>query len=263
MKKKYLGIICLIYSGIIIYIWKSGNLNNFLAPNMQYAIKLSIIPMLIMGLVLISIKRIHYHFRVSDLILLLPCIMLIFANDGRLTESLASNRNTSFVRTSQIIDNEREIEEDNNSTEEYDFKNVDFDIKDDIYDELANYISYGPKANKFNGKTIRVRGFTQKDSQYTTDEQFLIGKYSVTCCTADAGYIGFFIKGLDLDKIKNNSWYEIEGILEEDKDKDGYNIMAIHAVNIKKIKKEEQYIYPCYSYGNNACKKLEKYDLEY
>ena len=34
--------------------------------------------------------------------------------------------------------------------------------------------------------------------------------------------------------------------------------------NIKEINsKEEQYIYPCYSYGDGSCSKVIEYNLEY
>ena len=51
--KRFLGFICLLYAGIIIYVKLSNNLNNYLAPNMQMYILLSIIPLIIMGLVMI------------------------------------------------------------------------------------------------------------------------------------------------------------------------------------------------------------------
>ena len=40
--KKFLGIICLLYSGIIGYIWFNNKLKFFLAPNMQVYIKISL-----------------------------------------------------------------------------------------------------------------------------------------------------------------------------------------------------------------------------
>ena len=73
MKKKYLGFVCFIYVFIIIYVWLSGNLNNYLAPNMQFYLKLSIIPISIIG-VLFLVCDIHYKFKYSDLLLVIPLI---------------------------------------------------------------------------------------------------------------------------------------------------------------------------------------------
>ena len=276
--KKFLGLICLLYSGIILYVYTNNYLKNFLAPSMQRNLILIIIPLIIMGLVLIFNKKISYAFKISDAILLLPLVMIILAGNGNLTESLASNRSNNFNRNmatkaettaeeetkeEQSVEEEIKNEVVQEKKEEYDFSNPYFDITDDIYDETANYISYGPKADKFNGKTIKVRGFSQKYASYIPDDFFTIGKYSISCCAADASFVGFFIK-YDPDKVKNNTWYEVEGILKKGTDKDGYNIMYIDVINIKEMDdKEEQYIYPCYAYGDGNCSKVIEYDFEY
>ena len=281
MKKRFLGIICLLYAGIIIYELTTNNIKNFLAPNMQVYLKIVVIPLALIGLVLLFNNHVDYKFKISDLVLLLPLIMLIFASDARLTENLARNRNTGFNRNTstksnkdsdikedrQEIETKTEVEKEEVEEQEeikYDFSNPDFYVIDENYDEFANYLSYAIDGSKYVGKTIMVRGFSQKYANYLPDEYFVVGKYLITCCTADAGYVGFFVK-YDMSKIKNNTWYEIEGILEQSKDKDGYNIMVINAINVKEIKsnEEEQYVYPCYAYGDGSCSEALKYNLEH
>lgn len=254
MKKKYLGIVSLIYALIIIYTWFNSNLNNYLAPNMQICIKASSIVLLILGIISILNNKIKFRFKILDLVLLLPVLALFIINDSKLDLSLSINRsgfNRNKIKTDIKVE---DIEED------YDFTNTYFDIDDSIYMELANYISYGEKATKFIGKTIRVRGFVQKYTSYIPEGFFTIGKYAVTCCIADSEYIGFFVK-YDPDKIKSFNWYQIEGVLKQGKDKDGYNILYIDLVNIEEISSEEEYIYSCDNY--NSCSKLEKYELDY
>ena len=91
----------------------------------------------------------------------------------------------------------------------------------------------------------------------------MIGKYSISCCAADAGFMGFFVK-YDLSQIEKDAWYEIEGVLDRGKDKENLDVMIIKVVNIKKIdsSEEEQYIYPCYVYDNGECSILDKYNIE-
>ena len=57
----------------------------------------------------------------------------------------------------------------------------------------------------------------------------------------------------------------VQIVLEKAKDKAGYDILAIKVINMKEIdpKSEEQYVYPCYSYGDGSCPEMEKYELEY
>jgi uncharacterized membrane protein YcgQ (UPF0703/DUF1980 family) len=119
-------------------------------------------------------------------------------------------------------------------------------------------------ARKFDGKTIRVRGFALDYSDYLQDGYFALGKYAITCCAADAEFSGFMIK-YDLSKIKYGSWYEVVGVLKVGQDKEGYTVMTIDATSVKEIssKGEEQYVYSCASYGDGKCSDLLKYDLDY
>ena len=166
MKKRYLGLICLIYVGINLYLILSNNLKNYLAPNMQIYLKISIIPLLFIGLVLCFNNKITYRFKISDLILLLPVVVLIFAGDGKLTTTMASNRMGNYKnktkevkpiepKEEEVIIEEPTIEDIEPIVEEF---IPDFDVKDETYNELANYITYPPRTDKLIDKKIRVKG---------------------------------------------------------------------------------------------------------
>ena len=298
MRKRFLGIICLIYVALILYVKLTGNLGNYLAPQMQKYITWSVVPLLIIGLVICLNNHISYKFKFTDIVLLLPIVMIIFAGDGRLTTSLANNRNTLYKNTSNkvISNDEKQIEnkdepntnqeeqinekpnevekktEENNNEEivtpevEYDFSTVDYDVSDESYAVLTEILTYpemsGYDINYFVGKKIRVKGFILKNLQFLSTEYFAIGKYIINCCAADAGFGGFIVE-YDQSKIEENTWYEIEGVFSKTKDKEGYEVLVIKPANFKKIDgaKEEQYAYPCYSYGDGTCKELEKYNF--
>ena len=102
------------------------------------------------------------------------------------------------------------------------------------------------------------------NSNFLSSDYFYIGKYGVSCCTADAGFVGFIVEKDDI-KIKNDAWYEIEGVFESGEDLAGYKIMVIKITNIKEIdgSSEEQYVYPCYSYGDGSCSQILKYNFKY
>ena len=102
-----------------------------------------------------------------------------------------------------------------------------------------------------------------KNESYIPKGYFILGKYSISCCAADANFTGFYVKNNKLN-VKSYNWYKIEGILEKAIDTNGNNTLAINVVNIKKIdgKNEEQYVYPCYTY-DQSCSEFLKYDLEY
>ena len=68
MSKRYLGIICILYSLIFAYEVIFDKLKLFLAPQMHIYIKISIIPLLLVGLVMLINNKIDYKFKISDLI---------------------------------------------------------------------------------------------------------------------------------------------------------------------------------------------------
>ena len=117
LMKKYLGFICLLYSLIIIYVWTTDILKNFLAPQMQIYLKIALIFLIIIGMVLIFNNKVNYKFKISDLVLLLPLIMLILSGDGRLTASLAQNRTNNFNKENIII-NKNDDNKENETKEE-------------------------------------------------------------------------------------------------------------------------------------------------
>ena len=63
MKKRFLGIVCLVYSFIILYVWLNGLLGNFIAPNMQIYIKSSLLPLIVIGIVLLIDNKLKYTFK--------------------------------------------------------------------------------------------------------------------------------------------------------------------------------------------------------
>ena len=268
--KRYLGLICLLYSGIIIYVWISNTLKNFLAPSMQIYLKISVFLLIIMALVLLFNNKIEYKFKISDLILLLPLILLILAGDGRLTTNFASNRKMNYntqikqEKTNTTKNEEQKQEEEQEIETKKEITSIDVDVKDSSYSELGTYLSFGPKASNYVDKTIRVKGFVLLDDNVIPNGYFAIGKYNISCCAADAEFVGFYVKKENYE-VKNNSWYQIEGYLEYFKGIEGNDAVAIRIVNLKEIdaNSEEQYVYPCYSYDNGSCAEVSKYDLSY
>ena len=265
MKKRLIPIICIIYSLLLIFMLITNKLNNFLAPNMHIYFYLSILPLFIIGVVSLF-KAPNIKFRITDLILLLPVLMLILSGDGTLSGSFAKSRisNTQSKTKSEEKIRTEDKKEDNGPDIEYDLKNIYFDVKDSTYQGLANYLTYTSGArDTYTGKTIRVTGFIIKDEVYLRDDLVAIGRMAITCCAADAEFAGF-MASIDSSKVKENEWYTIEGVLKKDKDGEGYDILSIEVINIKKAKKpKEKYVYMCSEYGSGNCADLQKYEFVY
>ncbi len=264
MRNKFLGIICILYSGIIGYVWYTKKISSFLAPQLQLYIKIALVPLLIIGLVLLFSKKKDY-FRFTDIVLLLPLVLLIIAGDAKISMNLANNRMGNFGQKKNNVTyvgpvEEEEIEEDI----VYDFSNPYFKVIDASYDDLASYLTFMPNAIDYVGKTIKVKGFSVKYGNIVPDGYFALGKYVISCCAADAEFGGFIVKNNGYN-IMHNKWYEIEGVLRQmPLNENGY-ILYIQIVNIKELDEsnEDQYVYPCYAYDNGICGETKKYNLNY
>lgn len=258
--KRFLGIVCLIYDSIIIYTIITDKLKYFLSQTLQIYIKLSIVPLLILALILLLNKNISYKFKKSDLILLLPLLMIFLCGNAKFEVSLANNRilnNNSMVE--EEVDIQEEIELDNKYVD-IDFTNVDFDIVDEAYSYLTNYFLTTKYASNHIGQTIRYRGFVV-NSKYVPKGYFAIGKYEISCCAADASLVGFISKYNKT--LTDGKWVEVEGVLQNTK-YNGKDIVVVDIINIKEIddQNEELYVYPCYSYDDEgSCKAIMNYTL--
>ena len=274
MKNKFLGIISVTYFYIILYVIFSNKLKLFLAPNLQIYIKFSILPLFLISVIIFSNYNNSYKFKISDLILFLPLIMIFCVGDGSFSKSFAKNRMVNYVSK---VDKKRKIEtetenkaEENNenndlveNTENEEITDIFFDINDKSYSALASYLSFSKKSKIYEGKTIRVKGFTIINESYIPKGYFALGKYEINCCAADAEFTGFYVK-YDTSKIKEGSWYELEGILKLD-NINGNDSLVIQPKTVKEINStsEEEYVYPCYSYDDGSCKEISKYNIEY
>ena len=248
-------------------------IDNYLIPNMQKYLMIAGPVLLLAGIGILLSKQ-KEKIKVTDFLLFLPFILLLFSGDGKLTTSFAYNRNNSF-QIGKNIQKEQGLKEKDgmeNYTIEHeleiddsiDFHEVDFPVIDESYVGLSEAITYNKDPNKLAGKTIRVRGFSLMKSPFIPNQYFGIGKYVISCCAADAGFVGFIVQANEDDQIRDNTWYEIEGVLDVGEDSYGQTIGIIRMINYKKIssKKEKQYVYPCYAYGDGSCSEVIKYHLD-
>ena len=268
MRYKFLSLICFIYSFIIIYVYLTNKLNNYLAPNMQLYIIISCPIFIIIGVILLFNKT-KSKFLFSDLFLIIPLIIIFLSGDGNLTTNIASNRTINFSKVGVVkkknVDNNKEvINKDETDYSKIYFDKVDFDVVDKAYSVLADSLTFNSKPENLVGKTIRVKGFALLDDELVPKGYFGIGKYVISCCAADAGFGGFIARYDKPNEIKKDKWYQVEGVFEIAYDVYGNKIAAIHVVNLKSIKSdsERHYVYPCYSY-DDKCSVLDNYDFEY
>lgn len=231
--RKIIGSMFIIYFLIISIFCISGLINNFLASKMIWIIILAAIFMLVLGFVFFFRTDVDIKLGKNHILLFIPFLMIALASDGELSEQLASNRASNL--STKIDDVSISDDVINNSSDSL----VDYNVVDDSYVDLVNYLNNKPE--EVEGKTIRIRGYVVTDADYLTTDTFAIGKYNRSCCTADAGFLGMLVFLDDLEVVKN-SWYEIEGVLEVVESAYGYETISIRITNIEAIDAENRYV---------------------
>ena len=261
MRNKFFGLISILISLMIGYLYFNKTLGYFLIPSMQIYLLIAGVFLFFAGIILFMTSS-KDGIYISDLVLFVPFIFLFLMGDGKLSTNLANNRSSSLqnkvAETSEVVTPVKKEVDENIKID-----TIDFDVVDESYAGLSDVITYGLDKDKILGKTIRVRGFALKNTDFIPNGMFGIGKYMISCCAADASFYGFFVSTDDLSIIEEEKWYEIEGVLEEGLDTYGQKVIVVHLVNIKEIsdKNEDYYIYPCYSYGDGSCKAVTKYNI--
>ncbi|WP_409340323.1 TIGR03943 family putative permease subunit [Paenibacillus sp. MBLB4367] len=98
-------------------------------------------------------------------------------------------------------------------------------------------------SNNFLGKKIELSGFVYRENDMKP-EQFVIARFGVSCCSADASPFGVMVESAMAINLPKDSWVKIKGIIG----KTTYNqneIMKIDAQSVAKIKAPNSpYVYP-------------------
>ncbi len=65
----------------------------------------------------------------------------------------------------------------------------------------------------FDGEEVHVVGFVYRDARFT-DTQFMVSRFTVSCCVADAAPIGLIVEWPDTAVLTSDSWVEVSGTLQ-------------------------------------------------
>ena len=70
-----------------------------------------------------------------------------------------------------------------------------------------------PDPAYFNGQEVEVIGFVYRDERFTPDS-FMVGRFIVSCCVADAAPIGLIVIWNEALSLTDNTWVEVYGRFE-------------------------------------------------
>lgn len=184
----------------------------------------------------------------------------IAGNKGSFLPNVQQNNDESpdFLENADTLADHEDIDiyseeylplENNNymSNNEYEEKVKSFETADTIYmneDMFGTYYAeINNSPNHYIGKKIKIRGFVYKEEGFNAN-QFVISRFMITHCLADASILGFLTEMDEAFKLSEDTWVEIEGILDTTT-YDGVQIPLIKTTNWQVIDEpSEPYVYP-------------------
>ncbi|KAA3642956.1 MAG: TIGR03943 family protein [Chloroflexi bacterium] len=103
--------------------------------------------------------------------------------------------------------------------------------------------NYSEDPSEFIGEPADVVGFVYHDDR-VDDDQFMVGRFALSCCVADAFAIGVAIDSPDAGEWKDNQWVHVRGTIEL-ATFDGEIVPQIVAESIKEVPVPPQpYLFP-------------------
>lgn len=66
---------------------------------------------------------------------------------------------------------------------------------------------------ELDGQEVRVVGFVYRDDRFGSD-QFMVSRYTVSCCVADAAPIGLIVRWPQTPDLRADEWVEVSGRLQ-------------------------------------------------
>ncbi|MEJ8547706.1 TIGR03943 family putative permease subunit [Brevibacillus borstelensis] len=97
-------------------------------------------------------------------------------------------------------------------------------------------------SKEFAGKEMQTMGFVYREAGLTP-EQFVVARFSVSCCTADATVFGILAEAPEAGKWQPDSWVQVRGKLELRKVND-YDMLVLKASKVEQVKApKDPYVY--------------------
>ncbi|MBW7460298.1 TIGR03943 family protein, partial [Paenibacillus sepulcri] len=102
--------------------------------------------------------------------------------------------------------------------------------------------------DNFIGKKLTMEGFVYRDETLAAN-QFILGRFAVQCCTADALPYGVLVNAADAGAYKNDTWLRMTGTINKTQ-YNGTDVILFTAGKSEKIKpSDDPYVYPDYDFG--------------
>jgi len=95
---------------------------------------------------------------------------------------------------------------------------------------------------EFAGHKLRTMGFVYRQPDFKQN-QFVVARFSVSCCTADASVYGLLAEAPDAGQLATDSWVEVDGTLRL-RSINGFDMLVLEVDSVKPVEApEDPYVY--------------------
>lgn len=109
--------------------------------------------------------------------------------------------------------------------------------------DWVKVFNYSPDPAQFAGQQASVIGFVYHDVRLG-QAQFMVSRFSVSCCVADAFALGMAVNWPDSAALKQNTWVLVKGSVDQ-MVIDGRTVPLIHAEQVSPVPAPKNpYLYP-------------------
>lgn len=259
--------ILLAFALFIAHLSRSGTLHYYIAPKMEPWLRYSAIPLTAMSLCLAweALFRStspacgceHHAAPASPLknaavyaLFLIPLLLGVVMPDQALGSMAANQKGMQFsspaLNTEHL--NNVFIAPDKYNTEFAELAKKLYpqdiiEVKPEIYSETIG--AFELFKDQFQGKTVKLSGFVYEDPGSNSPREFVVGRFLVQCCTADAYPFGVVVSSAQpLPWFERDAWIEVQGTLQTTL-RNGREILAVTAEEIREIPRPATpYVYP-------------------
>ncbi|GIO84368.1 phosphate ABC transporter substrate-binding protein [Paenibacillus faecis] len=260
-KRHYLlrAFILLGFALYISHLATSGKLQLYVAPEMQLWLRLSVIPLVLVAVTLVyhaffakengvicecgmehEVTGSAFKHTLAYALFLTPLLLGLVLPDRALDGAAATRK--GMILGSPVLSREQ-LDGKFKAPDKYNEEFAELakrlyiqdviEVKPEIFSEMIGAIELFKE--DFRGKKIKLSGFVYQKKDAPNRSEFVLSRFLVQCCTADAYPFGVPVSSVaPLPSLRNDIWVEVEGTLQTG-EHDGKEIITISAERVSEI----------------------------
>lgn len=221
-------LICFGMAFMMLMLVVSGDFVFLVNPKFRILMILSILLLIILGWVQclhLKTRDLHSIGFWGYFFVAFPIFVYLFIPPKALDASMIEKKGITLVSSKQVTNQPTSSPTSKEPTEDQtapykealkEMKTTDYIVFDEKnYSEYLSVLELYPK--ELVGKKIRIKGFVFRDDPSLKKDEFILSRFTISCCAADASVVGVKSQFPQASILKTDQWIEVEGVLRTTK----------------------------------------------